>query len=258
MHLWYGDDSVNEGLLAYIIVGLKEQNLSSFVTDFQKLKTNYELQNNAILHCRKLFNGSQREKSPEFKHLDLEAVKKLSAEIVNLCVDYKMPRPIFSCAERRYFPNKLLKKQRTIKDKNFQQDEKQGLHLLKNYCLLSLYDSLNKDETKFQFHADKLSEKDKCCKNALPVGGTRKRADMPNFILPTTISGKDEDGGIFRISQINYEDAPFKEMYEIADLFVYTVTKAICTQQYNGKDFFLSLYVHINPIRVLTDFDKRQ
>jgi hypothetical protein len=250
MYLCYGDDSINEGIIAYIIIGLKKQDLNSFVSTFKGLKMRHGLNKDTIFHSRQLFNGSYRKKNIELKHLDLDKIKRLSNEIVDLCISYRMPQPILSCAEKKQFPSKLAKKQRSIK--NVKLDEKQGLHMLKNHCLLKLFDLFEKDESQFRFYSDKLGKNDKCSKNALSIGGTKKRAKMPNLILPRVISGKEEK--IFRIPQLNYEDAPFKEMYEIADLFVYTSTKAICKQYYNDKDFFLALYKMINPIRVLNSF----
>lgn len=242
MNLCFGDDSINDGLIAYIIIGIQEEKINEFIGYYGNLKQKFNLEKNYVLHCKDLFHISKRTNNKQISHLNYYDVKKLCNYIVNLCVHFKMPRPILGYANRNDFP-KLIKKQEFNTAKF---DEKQGLHFLKNSCLLTLYDQHGKDESKYCFYSDKIDKNDKASKYALALGGIRRRVNMPNILISSDISEKQD---FIRLTEKKYEDCNYKEMYEIADLFVYISIKALCFQQYYDKEYFINLLYAINPIK---------
>lgn len=244
MYLCYGDDSINNDIIAYAIVGIKNDQIEAFISNYKKLKRNFDLEEDTVLHCRELFNGSRRSKNHQLSKLTYEEIKQLCAQIIDLFIWHRPLRPILAHDLKRKYPAKFKKKQ---KFEDASMDEVQGLHMLKNHCLLQLYDQFGKNEEKYCFYADKVSPKDKISKNALAIAGKRKRASIPNFLLSPTITNESEH---IRLKEKKYEEAVHKEMYEVADLVVYSSAKALCSQRFRDKEYFRHIMMKTNPKRL--------
>ncbi len=244
MYLCYGDDSINNDIIAYAIIGIKNDRVDKFINDYNELKKNYNLEKDTVLHCRELFHSSKRSKNYQLSKLTYDEVSQMCIEIIDLCCDHELPRPILAYDLKKKYPNKFKRKQ---KFEDASMDEMQGLHLMKNTCLKTLYDQLGKNEENYRFFADKVSPKDRISKKAMAIGGRRKRNALPNFLLPPVMTNEAKH---IRLREKKYEEAVFKEMYEVADLLAYSSTKALCTQLFQDKQYFKDLLFKMNPIFV--------
>lgn len=246
MFLAYGDDSTSDGLIAYMIVGIKSENAENFVVRFREIKKNYSIPLDCELHARILFHDIARGKSDCFKHLNFIDVIAIVRAIIDLCHDLGMPRPILGIANKKDYPE--LSRKATFD--NGLLDPKQMMHLLKNGCLLQVHDFLNQDCTKYEFYSDKLSDQDKTSRHAHLIGGTRIKNKMPNVFLD---NGTQDPP---RLKEKKWDEAPHKEMYEVVDVFLSIVVKALNKQDFRNKRAFADLADSINPTQVI--FQKEQ
>lgn len=228
MDRFYGDDSVMNNLVAYLIVGTEDSKASSLLSILSAEKIRFGIDPECPLHAREMFYKP----SSLNKNIDIESVKILVANLIHSISDIGMLKPTIAIADKRRFPDPRKK----VTFKSFQLDYKQALDLLKSAALLNIHLAYEGDNDKYIFYSDKVSPNDKISSKALPLAGIRRRGLMPGvMVVDPNVPGLNENK---RLPQTRYEDAVNKKFYELVDVFLYVCCKHLCAQRFKDKEFF--------------------
>jgi hypothetical protein len=244
---------MNDEHIGYVIIGIQNTRVKKFLRLYGDLKDEYGIGRENPIHCRTLWHGSQRKKNKHFKHLTQRDIKNLVKSIINLYRTYnkyeKYMNPIVSITAKDGFVGTYKKKYGD--GENFKFDYKKATRMMEKTCQEELDIRMREWKSRYKFHRDKISAKDRESKNGPKTKDSIKPINMaPGFL--TFENRKILDHGI------KYEDAPHKEMYEIADLFAYTLVRAETNEdkQKENIKFFLEIKDRVLPINCSSGFEE--
>ncbi len=234
MDQYYADDSVNNNCIGYLAVGISASNISPFLSIYKKIKIHFNMSPELNVHSKFFFNEISRKKDEKIKHLsDIDCFNfflKTYGYYKQYCL-----QPILSTADKRDFPS--VKKKMEFEDLIL--DEKQIINILKSAVMIEIFNRHEQSEDKYEFYADKVDRNDKISSNATPLAGVRRRYMMPSTLLDPNITGRNDH---IRLKDKKYQEAPHKEIYEIADMCAYISTRALSIQQFKNKNLYKNIY----------------
>lgn len=237
MDQYYADDSVNNNCIGYLAVGVNSIHANTFLNIYKKIKVHFNIPLTYSVHAKFLFNERERIKNEAIKHLSHNDCFNFFLKTYYHYKQYCL-QPILSTADKRHFPP--IQKKMTFEDLVL--DEKQVINLLKSAVMLEVYNRHDRSENNYEFYADKVDLNDKISMHATPLTGVKRRYMMPSALLDPDITGQTEH---VRLGGKKYEDAHYKEMYEIADMCVYLSTKALTIQEYKYKKLYKEIYEYM-------------
>jgi hypothetical protein len=242
IYLCYGDDSVSKKHIGFVIIGIKEDFVEEFLSAYGDLKEKYSIDRQYVFHCNELFHDGKRKKNRHLKHLNRQQIMHLFNDIVNLYsqvdADGNTTTPVMATRLAKDYPESFVNKISIDDGLNF--DRKRGIRMTEDICLSQLKLAAKKDGKNYRYHQAKIGRKDRVAKNSTPW----QRIIKPYNMMPG-LDTTSENPEFSRRNLIKYDNAPYKQMYEIADFFAYTLVVSLSRSRSKYMPFFRDIYIRI-------------
>ncbi len=241
--LIYGDESVNNNIVCYTICYFERHLNKKAEEVLQSIKDKYNVPKDYFLHCRELFNGSERKKL-EF-NLSLQDVENMYRDIAIVF----RSASILSCyIDKRTIKRKELSVELSPGKKNtIYFEDKNLIHMCKNGCMANIIRNKKSDEYSFYPDPDKKSVMKYFKTKKAKVSNEKYNISWANGSLAYESTNL-EDVRLKHTSYTNGEKAP---LIQLADFFAYSFSKATCIQNYKNKDYFIEIQNILSPITIV-------
>ena len=229
----FGDESEFGNVIAYGLVIVEVTNLPRVERFFSGLKQRYGIDPQAEFHCRIVFSGDLRSKSP-WKDLSPAQVLDFAEELLSGLVGMQTWF-IVGAAHRSEQPEEVPAVG------NWAAIE-MGTDLLHGIACMGALTALNQhyDQHQVEFRADPNRKK-------IPLAGRRIQAhslyqlnnsDTNQHISPEPIDPNDKPA-----------------LLQVADLFAYTATHSLTEKKHRNKERFEHFYKLCNPVTSFMGYD---
>lgn len=237
----YGDESVNNNIVAYSIFACPPAHIEEAVEILKSSKINQKEANDYSLHARVLFSKDQRRKAG-CECLDDDDVFKVYEKLFD-SLNKPHFKKIIAIADKREFPKEMATSNTIVSSLKI--TDKSLISFCGNISLLPFFHAFGNLEC-LRFFADNDHTK-------IDWLGKKRQARHTLDMFMSNDSMSKEDVSKCRVSPEPYKEKP--KLLEIADGIAYFSAKALSVQAIHDKHKILNVFEKISPLQVVLTRD---